>query len=114
MRVAFLNWRDLTHPEGGGAERYAQNVCAGLARLGHDVTFFCAAHDDAPTEASIDGYRMFRQGGRLSVYPASLRRLRDIERREGGFDVTGVHLDIPGVDDPQVDQAVGPQGQRGP
>lgn len=87
MRVAFLNWRDLTHPEGGGAERYAQNVCAGLARLGHDVTFFCAAHDDAPTEASIDGYRMFRQGGRLSVYPASLRRLRDIERREGVFDV---------------------------
>ena len=87
MRIAFLNWRDLTHPEGGGAERYAQNICAGLAGLGHDVTFFCAAHDDAPAEASIDGYRMLRQGGRLSVYPASLRRLRDLERREGAFDV---------------------------
>lgn len=87
MRIAFLNWRDLTHPEGGGAERYAQNVCAGLAGLGHDVTYFCAAHDGAPAQATIDGYRIFRQGGRLSVYQASLRRLRDLERREGAFDV---------------------------
>lgn len=87
MRIAFLNWRDLTHPEGGGAERYAQNVCAGLAGLGHDVSFLCAAHDGAPAQATIDGYRIFRQGGRLSVYPASLRRLRDLERREGAFDV---------------------------
>ena len=47
MRIALLNWRDLTHPEGGGAERYAQTVCAGLARRGHDVTMFCAAHPGA-------------------------------------------------------------------
>ena len=50
MRIALLNWRDLTHPEGGGAERYAQTVCAGLARRGHDVTMFCAAHPGTSTK----------------------------------------------------------------
>ncbi len=29
------------------------------------------------------------------------------------LDVTGVHLDVTGVDDAQVDEAVGPQRQRG-
>ncbi|AKT50759.1 glycosyltransferase family 4 protein [Arsenicicoccus sp. oral taxon 190] len=87
MRIAFLSWRDLTHPEGGGAERYAQNVCAGLAVRGHDITFLCAAHGDAPAEEHLDGYRILRQGGRAGVYPAAVRRLRALEREEGHVDV---------------------------
>ena len=72
MRIAVLNWRDLTHPEGGGAERYAQNVCAGLSARGHDVTFFCAAHGSAPRTETVDGYRVVRNGSvsytHLDVY----------------------------------------------
>lgn len=33
------------------------------------------------------GVRVFRQGGRLGVYAASLRRLRALERADGAFDV---------------------------
>ena len=87
MRIAVLNWRDLTHPEGGGAERYAQNVCAGLSARGHDVTFFCAAHGSAPRTETVDGYRVVRNGSRLSVYARTLAALRRIERAEGVFDV---------------------------
>jgi len=29
VRIAILNWRDLTHPDGGGAERYAINIATG-------------------------------------------------------------------------------------
>lgn len=87
MRIAFLSWRDLTHPEGGGAERYAQTVCSGLAARGHDITLLCAAHGDAPEQEHLDGYRILRQGGRASVYPATVRRLRELERTEGHFDV---------------------------
>lgn len=87
MRIAFLNWRDSTHPEGGGAEKYAETVCAGLAALGHDVTMLCAQHGSAPAEEHRDGVRVLRQGGRLGVYPASLRVLRRLERTEGAFDV---------------------------
>jgi len=87
VRIAFLNWRDLTHPEGGGAERYAQTICAGLARRGHDVVLFCSAHGRAPRRELVDGYRIVRSGGRLGVYPASLLALGRLARREGEFDV---------------------------
>lgn len=87
MRIAFLNWRDSTHPEGGGSEKYAETVSAGLAALGHDVTMFCAAHGDAPAEERVNGYRLLRQGGRFGVYAATARRLRAVERSEGAFDV---------------------------
>ena len=87
MRFAFLNWRDSTHPEGGGAERYAEQVAAGLVRRGHDVTFYCAAHGTARPLECVDGVRVRRQGGRLGVYAASARALRADERAEGRYDV---------------------------
>lgn len=87
MRIAFLNWRDLTHPEGGGAERYAQTVSAGLAARGHDVTFFCAMHPGAAPVEEVDGFRIVRQGGRTTVYPAALRALRRAVREQGDYDV---------------------------
>lgn len=87
MRIAFLNWRDLSHPEGGGAERYAQTICAGLASRGHDVVLFCAAHGDAPALDHVDGYRIVRSGGRVGVYPSSLMALHRDALRTGRFDV---------------------------
>lgn len=87
MRIAILNWRDLTHPEGGGAERYAQTISAGLAARGHDVTFFCAAHGDAAPVEDLDGYRIVRRGGRTTVYPAALRALRRSARAHGRYDI---------------------------
>jgi glycosyltransferase involved in cell wall biosynthesis len=87
VRIAFLNWRDSTHPEGGGAEKYAETVCEGLARAGHEVTLLCAAHGGAPVEETRHGVRVLRQGGRIGVYPASLRQLVALERAEGRFDV---------------------------
>lgn len=86
MRIAFLNWRDLTHPEGGGAELYAQTVCAGLAERGHAVTLYCADHGRAPRDERHDGYRIARRGHRLSVYAEALRQMRRDTRREGPFD----------------------------
>ncbi|MBR7742185.1 glycosyltransferase family 4 protein [Phycicoccus sp. BSK3Z-2] len=86
MRIAFLNWRDSTHPEGGGAEKYAETVCAGLAAAGHEVTLLCARHPGSAVEEVRDGVRVLRQGGRLGVYPASVRRLRALERTGGRFD----------------------------
>jgi glycosyltransferase involved in cell wall biosynthesis len=87
LRVAFLNWRDSTHPEGGGAELYAQTVCAGLARRGHAVTLYCADHGAAPRDEQHDGYLIRRRGDRLSVYAAALRQLRSDARADGPFDV---------------------------
>ncbi len=87
VRLAFLSWRDFTHPEGGGAEHYIETIAAQLAAHGHDITIYCAAHGNAPTSETKAGVRYRRAGGRLTVYPAALRALRRDERRHGAYDV---------------------------
>lgn len=87
VRLAFLSWRDFTHPEGGGAEHYIETIAAQLAAAGHEVTIYCAAHDGAAPDETKEGVRYRRAGGRLTVYPAALRALRRDERRHGAYDV---------------------------
>ena len=70
--VLFVNWRDVTHPEGGGSERYVHRMAEGLAAAGLRVSMFCAAHGRAPGEETLRGVRIVRRGGRLSVYPRAL------------------------------------------
>lgn len=72
MRIAFLTWRDSTHPDGGGSEVFVEQVARDLVRRGHDVTVVCARHGEAPAAEWVDGVRMVRVGGRLSVYPRGL------------------------------------------
>ncbi|WP_409331436.1 glycosyltransferase family 4 protein [Trujillonella humicola] len=74
--VLFVNWRDLSHPEGGGSERYVHQVAEGLAAAGLRVTLFCAAHDRAPAEEVVNGVRIVRRGSRLGVYPRALAFVR--------------------------------------
>src|SRR4029453_2079098 len=66
--VLILNWRDTTHPEGGGSEVYVEHVAAGLAAQGRPVTLLCAAHPGAPATERVGGIRVVRRGGRLTVY----------------------------------------------
>ncbi|MCW2777961.1 MAG: glycosyl transferase group 1 [Frankiales bacterium] len=66
--VVFLNWRDLTNPEGGGSELYVETVAQRLAATGEAVTVFCAAHANAPRDEVKDGVRYLRRGNHLTVY----------------------------------------------
>lgn len=66
--VVLLNWRDRTHPEGGGSELYAETLAHRLAARGEPVTMLCAAHPGAPREQAQDGVRLLRRGGRRTVY----------------------------------------------
>ena len=79
MRILAYNWRDLTHPQAGGAEVYLQSVAAEWVRSGHDVTIFCATVAGRPSEELVDGVRMVRRGGRLGVS----RQARRYWNREG-------------------------------
>lgn len=81
MRVAFLTWRDSTHPDGGGSEVFVEEVARGLVRLGHDVTIVCARHPGSSATAELDGVRLVRLGGRLTVYPRGLLWLARRGRR---------------------------------
>lgn len=70
--VLLLCWRDTGHPQGGGSERYLEQVGAGLAADGVKVTLRTASYPGAPAHEIVDGIRISRAGGRLSVYPRAL------------------------------------------
>jgi len=81
MRVAFLTWRDSTHPDGGGSEVFVEQVARGLVSRGHHVTIVCARHPGSTAAADLDGVRLVRMGGRLTVYPRGLLWLARRGRR---------------------------------
>ncbi|MGW0173500.1 glycosyltransferase family 4 protein [Rhodococcus sp. NPDC003322] len=70
--VLLLCWRDTGHPQGGGSERYLEQVGAGLAARGISVTLRTASYPGAPREEVVDGIRISRGGGRFTVYPRAL------------------------------------------
>lgn len=90
--VLFLNWRDTTHPEGGGSEVFLERVAGELVTRGHRVTLLCQAHGSAPAEETTpDGLRIVRRGGRHTVYLfaallylAGAVGLGPLARRRGG------------------------------
>lgn len=72
MRILLLCWRDSTHPQGGGSERYLERVGEYLAARGHDVVYRTAGHTDAPRRSRRGGVRYSRSGGKYTVYPLGL------------------------------------------
>lgn len=72
MKIVLLCWRDLGHPQGGGSERYLEEVARYAASKGHEVIFRTAAYPGAPAREEIDGVVFERAGGRLSVYPRAV------------------------------------------
>ena len=79
LRILAYNWRDLAHPQAGGAEVYLQSVAHEWVRCGHEVTIFCSAVDGMPARELADGVEIIRRGGRLGVY----REARRYWRRDG-------------------------------
>ena len=68
MKILLLCWRDTTHPQGGGSERYLERVGTYLASQGHEVVYRCASHTDAPHRSFRNGIRFQRFGGKYTVY----------------------------------------------
>ena len=68
MRILVVNWRDIRHPEAGGAELYVQNICSELVKMGHEVYLHSSSFPGAMAEEEIDGVKIFRSGGRFTIY----------------------------------------------
>src|SRR5699024_5777307 len=72
-RILLLCWRDGSHPQGGGSERYLEHVAAGLAAEGHTVVYRTSRSAGAArTEVTDAGVTVSRAGGRFTVYPRAL------------------------------------------
>ncbi|MEU8530702.1 glycosyltransferase family 4 protein [Streptomyces sp. NPDC048629] len=73
--IAFLNWRDPTHPQAGGAEAYCYEMARRFTEAGAHVTLFSARHPGSAAREFRDGIRFVRGGGTFGVYAAAARHL---------------------------------------
>jgi len=75
MRVLFLSWRDLAHPQAGGSEYVNHRLATGLQARGHEVALVCGG----PVGARP--YPVVESGGTYSQYLraplVARRRFRD-------------------------------------
>jgi glycosyltransferase involved in cell wall biosynthesis len=81
--VLVLNWRDVRHPQAGGAEQYMHRIARRWVAAGVRVTWFCARPEGLAAREVIDGIEIERCGGELSLYGHVAARLA---RRGREFD----------------------------
>jgi glycosyltransferase involved in cell wall biosynthesis len=83
-RVVVLNWRDIRHPQSGGAEQYMHQIARRWAAGGARVTWLTARAAGQARREVVDGIEIVRAGGALGVYP---RVALSLLRRLGRIDV---------------------------
>lgn len=75
QQIVFVSWRDTENPEGGGAERFLEQMAEGLAEAGARVTVVSARFPGGAKESFRGGVRYVRTGSKTTVYPQALRLL---------------------------------------
>jgi glycosyltransferase involved in cell wall biosynthesis len=73
--ILFLNWRDPSHPQAGGAEAFCWETARRFSEAGARVTVFTARHPGSAPHSVSDGIRILRDGGTYGVYAAAARHL---------------------------------------
>lgn len=77
MKVLWLSWKDMSHPEAGGAEVVASQLAKRLVKDGHEVKFITGGYPGATREEQHpDGYTITRLGGRWTVYFRAFRHYK--------------------------------------
>jgi glycosyltransferase involved in cell wall biosynthesis len=68
MRILWFNWRDIKHPEAGGAEVFTHEVMRRLDKKGYDTTLFAERFPNSLPLEYVDDVRIIREGGKYNVY----------------------------------------------
>lgn len=66
MRILVINWRDINHPEAGGAEVHFQETFTRIVAAGHHVTLLCSRFSGGADHEWIDGIEVIRNGGKFT------------------------------------------------
>lgn len=68
MEIVIFNWKDIKHPQVGGAEIIVYELAKRLVAGGHRVTWFCRSFTGGAAEETMDGIRVVRRGNLLTMY----------------------------------------------
>lgn len=63
-----MTWKDLKHPQAGGAEMINEEIAKRLVRDGHQVTLLVGGFAGGEAEEMCNGYKIIRLGNRYTVY----------------------------------------------
>lgn len=86
MRILFLAWKDIVHPQAGGAEVVLHELSKRLVDNGHSVTILTAKYKGASSFDTIDGAQIIRIGNNRYTHPfQAILHYRKYLR--GSFDV---------------------------
>ena len=94
MNILWITWKDIRHPEAGGAEIVCHEICKRLLAEGHQVTLLTTDYTDAKPEGELPGLKIIRVGSSRYTHPFQalwyyIRHLRNkydavIEEVNGG------------------------------
>ncbi len=68
MNILILNWKDIKHPNVGGAEIIVYELAKRMVRDGHNVTWFCRNFIFAKPDEKYDGINVVRKGNLITTY----------------------------------------------
>lgn len=69
MKILWITWKDKHHPEAGGAEVVAHEICSRLTADGHDVTMLTSGYRGAKGVSPTPGVRVLRVGSSRYAHP---------------------------------------------
>ncbi len=67
MNILWLNWRCWLNPNMGGAEVFTYEVARRWVNKGHTITLFTSKFPGCQSEETLDGVKIVRAGGGLTV-----------------------------------------------
>lgn len=82
LHIVLLDYRDITHPEAGGAEAYLNEIFQRIAARGHRVTLLSGRYAGAPVEDRIGNFRILRRGNKVTMNFAGARAALRLAREE--------------------------------
>lgn len=99
LKILVMNWRDITHPQTGGAEVHISEVSKRWVKSGHEVTLLCGKYQDCKEDDMIDGIEIIRKGGPYTVYIHAMKEyFWDLRKRNYDIiidDINGVPFFTP-------------------
>ncbi|HEX6258343.1 MAG TPA: glycosyltransferase family 4 protein [Candidatus Saccharimonadales bacterium] len=82
MNILWFSWKDISHPQAGGAEIILHELSKRLVTDGHSVTILTARYQGSEMHDTIDGIKIIRVGNNRYAHSAAalwyyLRNLRN-------------------------------------
>jgi glycosyltransferase involved in cell wall biosynthesis len=68
MKILIFTWRDIKNPKAGGSEVYFHELAKRWIKLGNRVQWISAGWKNCKKQESIDGVKINRVGGEMSLY----------------------------------------------